>query len=131
MELYLAAGLFNAGERLHNLYLEKYLKELGHEVILPQRRAEQFIDGDTVDHRAIAVDCSEHCSREDVLYVGSADGPDPDSGTAVEYGIAITANDKAIVYKTDFRAGGETKEGVNAMFLINGTRIVCVPCFFY
>ena len=41
-KLYLAAGLFNAGERLHNLYLEKHLNMLGYEVILPQREALKF-----------------------------------------------------------------------------------------
>lgn len=33
--IYLAGGLFNAGERLHNLYLEKHLLARGWKVILP------------------------------------------------------------------------------------------------
>jgi len=130
MHVYLAGGLFNAGERLHNLYLEKYLTKLGYTVILPQRRANQFIQEGIVSHRAIASDCREQCSRKDALYIGSVDGPDADSGTSIEYGIAITTNGKAIVYKTDFRLGGETNEGLNAMFLLNGTHFVYSPCFF-
>lgn len=43
-KIYLAGGLFNAGERLHNLHLEKAFKDLGYDVILPQRKALRHFD---------------------------------------------------------------------------------------
>lgn len=43
-KIYLAGGLFNAGERLHNLHLEKAFKDLGYDVILPQREALRHFD---------------------------------------------------------------------------------------
>ena len=61
MDIYLAGGLFNAGERLHNLYLEKHLKLLGRNVILPQREALKRQNPITkeFDPKAIANDCKE------------------------------------------------------------------------
>lgn len=49
--IYLAAGLFTAAERLHNLFLEKHLIALRHKVILPQREAKQFFDDERDDER--------------------------------------------------------------------------------
>jgi len=129
MRLYLAGGLFNAGQRLHNLYLEKYLKVFGHEVILPQRRALALYEDGKFDTKEIPVDCAKCCVDKDLLYVGCIDGADADSGTAIEYGLAIGATHRAIIYRTDFRTDTEKELGVNAMFGINWTILVCLPCF--
>ena len=128
MKIYLAGGLFNAPERLHNLYLEKHLKELGHEVILPQREALRFFDGEHFDMYKIAETCAQSCADKEIFYVGNADGADTDSGTAVEYGIAITATHRALVYRTDFRTDETRELGVNAMFKLRGTVFVYFPC---
>lgn len=128
--IYMAGGLFNAGERLHNLYLEKHLKVLGHTVILPQREGLKFFKHGKFDIDAIVADCQRHSADQKVVYVGNVDGMDADSGTAVEYGVAITAKGKAVVYRTDFRTALEKEVGLNAMFRVKGTTLVYDPCFF-
>jgi len=128
--IYLAGGLFNAPERLHNLYLEKHLKALGCEVILPQREALKRFNGQTFDVAGIVRDCSKTAQHADVLVVASADGPDADSGTSIEYGMAIAKTGRAIVYRTDFRTDREREIGFNAMFSGEGTVFVYKPCFF-
>ena len=129
--IYLAGGLFNAGERLHNLFLEKFLQELGHMIILPQREALKFFDKNGhLNLDAVAGDCRRYCEDERVIYVGNIDGADADSGTGVEYGIAITVAGAAIVYRTDFRTDAEKEIGVNAMLKLKGTTFIYHPCFF-
>lgn len=129
--LYLAGGVFNAGERMHILHLEKYLMLLGHKVIVPQREAIRFQERSTrkFDISGIARDCRAAAENPDNLYVGSADGADADSGTCVEYGHAITATGRAIVYRTDFRTALETEVGMNAMLRQERTEFIYHPCF--
>lgn len=129
-KVYLAGGLFNAGERLHNLYLEKHLRFLGYEVILPQREAVKFFQDGSFDIEGIVEDCRNSCSKYENIYVGSVDGADADSGTAVEYGVAVSSTRRAIIYRTDFRTLFEKEVGINAMFGIRGTTFIYYPCFF-
>jgi nucleoside 2-deoxyribosyltransferase len=128
--IYLAGGLFNAGERLHNLFLENELRELGYEVLLPQREALNFFDGVNFDVAGIVASCRKSSADPVNIFVGSVDGPDADSGTCVEYGIATTANRGAIVYRTDLRTALDREVGVNAM--LQGGEVVFIyhPCFF-
>ena len=128
--IYLAGGLFNAGERLHNLHLEKALKDLGYDVILPQREALRHFDGKVFNVSDIVESCSNCCSDINNLFVGNTDGSDSDSGTCVEYGIAISSNKRAIVYRTDFRTAEEKELGLNAMLKAKKTIFVYEPCFF-
>lgn len=128
--VYLAGGLFNAGERLHNLYLEKYLKALGYKVILPQREALKFFGGDVFVIPLIVEDCKQSCTNPENICVVSSDGADSDSGTCVEYGMAIIATGRAVVYRTDFRTAQERELGVNAMLKAKGTSFIYHPCFF-
>ena len=125
----LGGGLFNAGERVHNLFLEKYFLELRHIVILPQRRALRFFSVDHFDVAGIVEDCKEMCTDKNIVYVGNADGADADSGTCVEYGMAIIATGRAIMYRTDFRTAEEKEVGVNAMLKAKGTIFIYHPCF--
>ena len=129
-KLYLAGGLFNAGERLHNLFLEKYLKDFGYEIILPQREATKFFVGENFDIKGIVKDCQGSSLSPDNIYIGSADGPDADSGTCVEYGLAIASTGQAVVYRTDFRTDLDREIGVNGMLNLEGTRFIYAPCFF-
>ncbi len=128
--IYLAAGLFNAGERLHNLFLEKFLKKLGHKIILPQREALKFFDGKQFNVDDIVENCKQSCINPKHICVACADGADADSGTAVEYGMAIISSGRAIVYRTDFRTAEERELGVNAMLKAKGTNFIYHPCFF-
>ncbi len=129
-KLYLAGGLFNAGERLHNLYLEKHLKAKGYEVILPQREALQFFREGLFDVAGIVEDCRSAVTDDRNLCIANTDGADADSGTCIEFGIAITATGQAISYRTDFRTAMDRELGVNAMFQAEGTIFVYRPCFF-
>ena len=130
MAIYLAGPLFNAGERLHLLYLERALKRLGHKVILPQREALEAFDGESFNTKAIVESCQDACLNFENIFVGSADGVDADSGTCVEYGIAIKSNGSAIFYRTDFRTSLENEVGINAMLTGEGTIFIYEPCFF-
>jgi nucleoside 2-deoxyribosyltransferase len=126
--IYLAGPLFTLAERTHNLRLEKMLRLFGHQVILPQRRAADFITPHGVDLKQIALDCAEQASDKNNILVANLDGPDVDSGTAVEYGLAIGVVGKAIVYRTDIRTAPEKEVGLNAMFGLEGTRFIYMPC---
>ena len=95
--LYLAAGLFNAGARLHNLFLERELKKLGYDIILPQREALKFFDGKQFDVDGIVRACKQSCITPAHVCVACIDGADSDSGTAVEYGIMVAAIAAVIV----------------------------------
>lgn len=128
--LYLAGRLFNAAERLHNLYLEKYLRILGYKVILPQREALRFVKGKKFDVNGIMKDCYRTSRSRKILHVGCIDGPDGDSGGAVEFGVAIGVTGKALVYRTDFRTDTDRELGYNAMYRIKGAPFVYLPCFF-
>ncbi|MFZ3054458.1 MAG: nucleoside 2-deoxyribosyltransferase [Minisyncoccales bacterium] len=128
-KLYLAGGLFNAGERVHNLFLKKHLERLGHEVILPQKEALKHFNGKEFDVQGIVESCANSCSDSQNLFVGNADGSDSDSGTCVEYGIAIISTGRAVVYRTDFRTAEDRELGVNAMLKAKGTTFIYEPCY--
>lgn len=128
--IYLAGRLFNAGERLHNLYLEKYLKQLGYSVVLPQREAAKFFDGKTFNMDALVQDCMMHSANRKSICIANIDGPDADSGTAFELAVAIVSTGRAVVYRTDFRTDMDKELGVNAMLRAPGTHFVYDPCFF-
>lgn len=130
MKIYLAGGLFNSGERLHNLFLEKYLKELGYDVVLPQREALKAFNGKAFDVKKIVRACRAESADPENILVGCADGADSDSGTCVEYAFAIAATGRAVVYRTDFRTALDRELGINAMLTGDGTEFVYEPCFF-
>ena len=128
-EIYLAGGCFNAAERMHNLLLEKQLQELGYTVVLPQRRALAFLNGDHFDLAAMAEDCKQSCTGKERVVVASIDGTHADDGTSVELGMAIVATGRAVVYRTDFRTAEEKEAGVNAMLKVNGVVYLYHPCY--
>lgn len=127
--LYLAGGLFNVGERHHIISLEPHLIELGYTVIVPQREALRFRTARGFDLKGIVRDCFSAAANPENLLVGCIDGADADSGTAVEYGMAIARTGRAALYRTDFRTDLDKELGVNAMFRAPETEIVYHPCF--
>lgn len=129
-KIYLAGPLFSAPERLHNLFLEQYLKDLGCEIILPQREALKFFDGAKFDVAAIVADCAAACRNPNVIVVACLDGTDADSGTAIELAIAREVNGRVIVCRTDFRTDISLEIGMNAMLLGEGSYLIYEPCFF-
>ena len=110
LRIYMAGPLFTLAERNHNAALaaaiERLLPEA--ECVLPQARAEALLP----DLQKIARDCAEQAATCDVT-VACLDGPDADSGTAMEVVHAGHYGRLVVGYRTDFR-GSET-DGLNAM----------------
>lgn len=130
-KIYLAGGLFNVAEKNHNLHLEKHLIALGYTIILPQREAlKNYVNEDQAfDLKGIVRDCRAAASDPNNILVGNIDGVDADSGTVVEYTLAIAKTGRAILYRTDFRTHLEKELGINAMLGLEGTELIYAPCY--
>lgn len=122
ISIYLAGPLFGIADRHHNLQLARELERLGYLVVLPQKEALKFFNEQSFDLDGIKEDCKKQ-SMENRVVVANIDGPDADSGTAVEVGIAvITAllssqnKPKVICVRTDFRTDIKKEIGINGMF---------------
>jgi nucleoside 2-deoxyribosyltransferase len=101
MRIYLAGPLFTAAERAFNRRLRDLLEKYGHEVWLPQEHEPR-----SQAARDIFLTDIEGLDSSDVV-VANMDGPDPDSGTCWECGYAYKKK-PIVVYRTDFRASGDT-----------------------
>ena len=123
MIIYLSAPLFTEGERLWNRMLAAGLQERlsGAEVILPQ----DFHFGQSYNnpkdfpqiHRA----CIDGVRRADVV-VAVLDGPDVDSGTALEMGVALERGIPIIGVRTDYRESQD--RGVNLVIAAACTQLL-------
>lgn len=113
MRIYLAGALFTLAERNFNLDLANHLKALDNtvEVILPQASDKLFAGRENFE-QLIFDYCRDEVIKADII-VAVLEGPDIDSGTCVELGIAYAHKKKIIGIRTDFR-GSET-EGLNIM----------------
>ncbi len=101
--LYLAGAFFNAGQRLHFLFLEKHLKLLGHEVILPLRDTKDLIGEESFDFDGLTGYCSRNVLDPTNLVVMNGDATDGDD-TAIVISIAFSPKDAAITYRTNIRS---------------------------
>ena len=150
VSIYIAGGLFNAAERIHNSILEKNLINIANEngvnlmTTLPQRTAlkRYFPKEKRFDVAGIVTDCEVDAASHNYILC-NLDGTDADSGTAVELGIArgqalahkISPKNsqinvpKIITYRTDFRTSLENEVGVNAMLNPEGSTFIYHPCF--
>lgn len=139
ISLYGAGPLFNIADRHHNLLLERELKALGYKEILPQREAMKFFDGQKFDVMQICRDCENKAMTTPVI-IANIDGPDADSGTADEVGVARATKILAemfpaipwkpiiICVRTDFRTDMEREIGFNAMFRL-ADKVIYKPAF--
>lgn len=132
IKIYLAGPLFGIADRHHNLLLAQELEKLGYDVILPQKQALKFFDGKRFDLKGISEDCKKH-SKKNNFIVANIDGPDADSGTAIEVGIALSVESsvnrpKVICIRTDFRTNREQELGINGMFELTD-RVIYMPAF--
>ena len=122
------------------------------EVTSPQRTAlRRFISPEEgFNVQGIVSDCVQDSANHDVILC-NLDGTDADSGTSVEYGIALGQQvayeriqnlarqknretleikvPKIITYRTDFRTAPDKEVGVNAMLTEEGTTHIYFPCF--
>jgi nucleoside 2-deoxyribosyltransferase len=85
--VYVAAPLFTGAERRWNVDLARALGAHGLRVLLPQEETARHAGGDTVDPRRLFALCMGLIARADAV-VAVLDGPDVDSGTAFECGVA-------------------------------------------
>jgi len=136
--LYGAGPLFSIADRHHNLLLEKELKALGYVGILPQKEAMKRFDGQNFDVGGICEDCEEKSMTTPVI-IANIDGPDADSGTALEVGIARATQKLAEMYdipwnpiiicvRTDFRTDIQKEIGYNAMFNL-ADKVIYKPAY--
>jgi|SRR6185369_3148454 len=125
----LCGGVFNVAERRHNARLDRALRELGRETVLPQREALRFLKDGVLDLDRVALACQQAARDEKNILVLNLDGPDADGGGAVEYGIAIERTGRAITYRTDIRTAPEKELGRNAMFRLPVTEFIHIPCY--
>lgn len=114
IRIFFGGPLFSISERLFNKSLKKGLEEKGYEIILPQDLGLVFDKDKKIDYKAISKRAEKEIRNCDVLLV-NLDGPDADSGTAVEAGIRVGINKPVIGWRTDIRV---VEEGLhwNAMF---------------
>lgn len=132
--VYLAGPLFGIADRHHNLLLARELERLGYIVVLPQKEALKFFDGHRFDLKKIGEDCRRQSMKSDVI-VANIDGPDADSGTALEVGIGLSTalssrrNKPAVIcVRTDFRTDRQQEIGINGMLEL-ADKLIYMPAF--
>jgi nucleoside 2-deoxyribosyltransferase len=102
MKIYLAGPLFSTAERDFNARLAQLLRDLGHEIWLPQESEQATMTPAQIFNEDVAgIDWAE-------VVVANMDGPDPDSGTCWECGYAYRKK-PIIVFRTDLRVGYEAR----------------------
>ena len=102
MKIYLAGPLFSAAERDFNVRLTALLRQMGHDVWLPQESEQESMTPNEIFKKDVAgIDWAE-------AVVANMDGADPDSGTSWECGYAY-GKKPVVVFRTDFRVGYELR----------------------
>jgi nucleoside 2-deoxyribosyltransferase len=112
MKIYLSAPLFTQVQRRWNRMLARALEKriTGSQVILPQDFKFGQSYNDPQDFPRIFRACMEGLEEADVM-VAVLDGPDVDSGTAMEIGVAYARGMPIIGVRTDYRENQD--RGVN------------------
>ncbi len=129
VHIYLAGPLFAIGDRRRNARLAEHMRKRGCTVIVPQVEAKKFETPEGLDLPAMAEHCRQCAKDPNSVLVACLDGPEADSGTAVEYGIAMEATGRAVCYRTDFRTSLQHEVGVNAMFRLAGSEMLFLPLY--
>lgn len=96
MKIYMAGPLFSTSECNWNAQLAYCLRELGHEVFLPQENEQGDNAGKIFRSDIGGIEWAE-------LVLANLDGPDPDSGTCWETGYGFAKGCHIGVYRTDVR----------------------------
>lgn len=117
MKIYLAGPLFTTAEREFNVEVASMLGRFGHVVHLPQNNEPRDRTARNVFLNDVAgVDWAD-------VVVACMDGPDPDSGTCWECGYAYKKK-PVIVFRSDFRAGDDSKLAPYNLMLTESANIV-------
>jgi nucleoside 2-deoxyribosyltransferase len=107
MRVYIAAPLFSDSEKKFNQELDRFLKGLGFDTLLPQHDGYEKAELDknfpssVVNKKIFTKDISELRDCDILLMV--LDGRVPDEGACVELGVAYASGKVCIGLKTDKR----------------------------
>ena len=114
MQIYLSGPLFTQGQRRWNRTLARGLEQriAGARVVLPQDYRVDSSFNRRTDFPHLFKSCVDDTRAADVL-VAVLDGPDVDSGTAFEMGIAYERGIPIVGVRTDYRESQQ--KGVNLM----------------
>jgi nucleoside 2-deoxyribosyltransferase len=123
--IYLAGPLFTSAEREWNRLLAQNLRSSGREVRVPQ----EFCEGLTIP-QAIMDACLTNLDECDIIVV-NCDGPDVDSGTAMEFGWAMRHGKISVAYRTDVRRAGDCNKNVNLMIAEQASACIIKPLASY
>lgn len=108
MKIYIAAPLFNEGERAFNQRIADVLESCGHETFLPQREGgcvadlPDIIEGVEKRKYLFRLDCEHMDWCDAILFL--FDGRVPDEGACFELGYCYAKGKRCIGYKTDARS---------------------------
>ena len=113
MKIYVAGPLFTTAEQDFNVLFKARLEALDKnlDILLPQMQG-QKVAGKENFEKLIFDHCKNGVYDTDVI-VAFLEGPDVDSGTCIELGLAYAHKKKIIGVRTDFR--GSESEGLNIM----------------
>ena len=113
MKIYFAGALFSMAEKVFNETLKNELLKLKPDlqILLPQDEAKKIF-GDPDFENKVFQSCVEGVKEADLILC-ILDGPDADSGTCIELGLAYQQGKRIIGVRTDFRASEE--DGLNIM----------------
>ena len=99
--IYMAAPLFNEGDRYTNQINSDRLRQLGYTTFLPQEIIITNNSSELVKAGCFFMDLK--AIREADYLVCNCNGIEIDSGTAAEIGLGYGLNKKIIIYKSDVR----------------------------
>jgi nucleoside 2-deoxyribosyltransferase len=112
VKIYLAGPLFTTSERDFNTRLATRLRNLGHELFVPQEHPAPDRTGKAIFRKDLAgLDWADGV-------VAIMDGADPDSGTCWECGYAYATGKPVVLFRSDIRGSGDAGDiPVNAMLM--------------
>ena len=108
LSIYFAGSLFTNKDLIGNMYLVDSIHRLSgyrYRCILPQNLQQMSTDPAEIKNN----DLIQVRDTDGILV--SFDGTELDSGTVVEFMAAKFLNKPAVIYRTDFRSGGDTPGG--------------------
>ncbi|MDX2096372.1 MAG: nucleoside 2-deoxyribosyltransferase [Leptolyngbyaceae cyanobacterium bins.59] len=106
--IYFAGPLFTQGEAIFNESLANRLRSQGYQIYLPQEACAGI-----TDPQALFATCMRGLEGASAVLV-ILDGPDADSGSCFEMGVAYAKELPIVGLRTDFRGSGEHM-GLNLM----------------
>lgn len=113
MNIYIAGALFSIAEQNFNQQLKEELIKINPNlnILLPQDEAKKLVGKPNFEN-LVFKSCHDEVVKADII-LAILEGPDIDSGTCIELGLAYALKKKIIGIRTDFR--GSEIEGLNIM----------------